>query len=400
MDGLISVAVAEALIAEHMPAFASERVPLQRAAGRILRQAVLAERDQPPFDRVMMDGIAIRWRETLPAAFKRVGVQLAGAPIAVLDDTDACIEVTTGAVLPRGCDCVIPVEQTRCGGERYHLREGVAPQRDQFIHCRGNDCVAGAKVLDPGARIGPTAMALLAANGVAQVEVAKVPSIAIIATGDELATVDAVLEEGQIRRSNDFALASALQAHGFDRATSHHVGDDAQRTRELLARLLDENDVLLLSGGVSMGQRDLVPAALEALGVRRVFHRIAQRPGKPMWFGIAPGGRAVFALPGNPVSSLVCAIRYARPALLRAMGLSAALPERVTLAADAETNPALTCFIPVHVHQDASRLWVAQAVESRNSGDFTSLAGTDGVVEVPPGQSVARAGAAVVLHRW
>ncbi len=400
MTELISVSQAQALIAGHMPSFGSERVPLERAAGRILRQAVHAEHDHPPFDRVMMDGIAVHWRATLPRDLAIAGAQMAGMRLQTLAAGDACIEVTTGAMLPAGCDCVIPVEQLQREGARYRLLDGYRPLQGQFVHRQGSDCVAGTLLLEPGTRIGAPEMALLAANGLASVEVARVPSIAIASTGDELVSVAAPIGEGQIRRSNDIAMATALRLHGFDRVTLDHVVDDEAATRDTLTHLLAEHDVLILSGGVSMGQRDYVPAALDALGVRRVFHRIAQRPGKPMWFGIGPRGQAVFALPGNPVSALVCAVRYARPALLAAMGLAAAPPEQVCLDAEVEANASLACFVPVHVRTDGQGRLLAHPVPARTSGDFSSLPRTHGVVQVPSGDRPVSVGTVLPLYRW
>lgn len=400
MSELISVAQAESLIAEHLPSFGSEQVPLHQAAGRILRQPVYAEHDHPPFDRVMMDGIAIRWHEALPGEFTLTGVQLAGMAMQVLVAGDACIEVTTGAMLPAGCDCVIPVEQTKREGDMYRLANGYQPARGQFIHSRGSDCVAGEQLLDAGTRIGAPEIALLAANGFARVEVAAMPSIAIVSTGDELVDVGSSLGEGQIRRSNDIAVATALRLHGIERIVMEHVTDDEQATRHALARLLATHDVLILSGGVSMGQRDYVPAALEALDVRRVFHRIAQKPGKPMWFGMGPRQQCVFALPGNPVSALVCAVRYVRPALLAAMGMTATPVEKVCLNASMDTHAMLTSFVPAHVHTDALGLTMAHPVPSRTSGDFSSLPRTHGVLQLPPGLGPLPAGTVAAFYRW
>jgi molybdopterin molybdotransferase len=400
MDTLIHVNEAEALIAARLPSFGSERVPLGDAAGRILRQAVDAECDHPSFDRVMMDGIAIRWRAPLPTGFRLAGAGLAGMTKAALPAEDACLEVTTGAMLPAGCDCVIPVEQTRREGDHYLLADGYRPVRGQFIHVRGSDCVAGTRVLAAGVRIGAPEVAQLAANGVARVEVATVPSVAIVATGDELVAVDAPLGEGQVRRSNDSAVAAALRLHGIDRVSMGWVADDLPSIRAMLDARLAGHDVLILSGGVSMGQRDHVPRALEELGVRKVFHRIAQRPGKPMWFGIGPRGQSVYALPGNPVSALVCTVRYVRPALLAAMGLAPAETEHVCLTAPVARHAALTCFVPVRVHCDGRGSLRAQSMPTNTSGDFTALAGTHGVVQLPPGQGDAPAGTPLPLYRW
>lgn len=400
MSDLISVSQAEALIAEHMPSFGSELVPLDEAVGRILRQPVLAEHDHPPFDRVMMDGIATHWSKDMSRRLSVAGAQMAGMARQSLPSGDACLEVTTGAILPNGCDCVIPVEQLRRDGGDYLLSDECQPLAGQFIHRQASDCAQGTQLLSPGMRLGPAEMALLAANGVAQVDVAVMPSIAIVSTGDELVNVDAPLGEGQIRRSNDTAVRAMLRLGGFARIAMEHIVDDEAATRERIAELLDRHDVLLLSGGVSMGQRDYVPAALEAQGVRKVFHRIAQKPGKPMWFGIGPRGQAVFALPGNPVSALVCATRYARPALLAAQGMPVPAPEYVVLDTEVDINAMLVSFVPARVQTDAQGRSVAYPVPSKTSGDFSSLPRTHGFIELPSGQGRAPAGTVATFYRW
>ncbi|GAA0245449.1 molybdopterin molybdotransferase MoeA [Rhodanobacter caeni] len=436
MKSLLGVTEAERRIHAHMPSFGTERVALDAAAGRVLRQTVQAERDQPPFDRVMMDGIAIastfsspcfagggwegvkllpfRSKATPPQPspalqgrageglrrFRPAGLALAGMPEQVLDDPAACIEVTTGAMLPRGCDSVIPIEQTRRDGESYVLIDGCEPAPGQFIHPRGADCREGEILMRSGMRLRAPEVAVLAAHGVAQVEVAKRPSVTIVATGDELREVDQALAPGQIRRSNDRALAAALAARGFDDVERTWIPDDLDLATHTLAGLLATRQVLVLSGGVSMGQRDFVPAALHALGVHEVLHGIAQRPGKPMWFGVGPQGQAVFALPGNPVSALVCAVRYLLPALERAIGLTATAPVKVVLTDAVATHPALTCFVPVAVQHDGHGRAMAQPQPSPTSGDFSSLPQTDGVVELAPAAGAAPGGTVAVLHRW
>ncbi len=400
MSELISVAQAQALIAQHMPRFDSERVPLDEAAGRVLRQRVLAERDQPAFDRVMMDGIAVRWHEPMQRRLRLAGLQLAGMGEQRLDDPEACIEVTTGAMLPAGCNCVIPVEQTRRDGEAYVLPEHYAPAKNQFIHPRGSDCRQGEVLLEEGARLRGPELGVLAANGVAEVEVAAVPAIAVVSTGDELVEVDAALGPGQIRRSNDRALAATLRSHGLHRITLAQVVDDLQATTAALGALIERHRVVVLSGGVSMGQRDYVPAALAALGVRKVFHRVAQRPGKPMWFGVAANGHVVFGLPGNPVSALVGVTFYVRPAVEAAMGLTDAPVERVVLADAVAVNAALTCFVPARVENDELGRALATPASVRTSGDFSSLPHTHGFVELPPGSSPVPVGTVVPFHRW
>jgi molybdopterin molybdotransferase len=381
-----------------MPSFGSERAALDVAAGRVLRQAVQAERDQPPYDRVMMDGIAIASGSS--RSFRHAGLALAGMTEQVLDDPAACIEVTTGAMLPRGCDSVVPIEQTRGEGGRFVLIEGYQPKPGQFIHPRGADCRAGETLLRSGTRIRAPEVAVLAAHGVAQVEVAQRPSVTIVATGDELREVDQALASGQIRRSNDRSLAAALATRGFDDVERTWIPDDVNVITQTLANLLATRQVLVLSGGVSVGQRDFVPAALHALGVQEVLHGIAQRPGKPMWFGIGPQGQVVFALPGNPVSALACAVRYVLPALAHAIGLTAAAPVKVVLTEPVATHPTLTCFVPVEVRHDDDGRAMAQPRSATTSGDFSSLPQTDGVVELAPAAGAAPAGTVAALYKW
>ncbi|WP_084712146.1 molybdopterin molybdotransferase MoeA [Tanticharoenia sakaeratensis] len=394
---MLEVSEAVDLIERHVGNFGTENIPLVAAAGRILRQAVDAERALPPYDRVMMDGIAVRHGEG--RVFQVLGAQRAGMPAQRLDRDDACLEVTTGAVLPEGADAVIPVERLIRNGDTVTLEDGYVMEAGQFIHRRGIDCQQGARLLDPGLRLNAPALAVLAGNGCANVEVAKVPRIGIVSTGDELVAVDAPVREWEIRASNDHAIAGALRARGFDDVSFDRIVDDLDATVATLGALLDRCDVLVLSGGVSMGTFDYVPRAMEALGVTRIFHKIAQRPGKPMWFGVGPRGQRVFALPGNPVSALTCCVRYVVPALLSAQGLLA--KERFTVRLDAEVAliPTLARFVPVRVHHDQAGQALAHPLPMPTSGDFNHLATTHGFVELPKGER-APPGTHAVFHGW
>jgi molybdopterin molybdotransferase len=399
VEGPISVAAAEALIEAHMPRFAIERIPLALAQGRILRQDIRADRDQPPFDRVMMDGIAVR-HETSRTHYRIAGTQLAGEAAMTLATSDDCLEVMTGAMLPQGADTVVPVESLRKSEGYANLTAGAVNALGQFVHRRGSDCRAGELLLSPGRMLRAPEIAVLATNGIANVEVSRLPAIAVVATGDELVDIDAQPEPWQIRRSNDHAIAAALHDAHFGRVSVHHVTDERERILGLLDELLRHQDVIVLCGGVSMGQRDYIPSALETLGVKQVFHKIAQRPGKPMWFGIAPGNKPVFALPGNPVSALVCTLRYVLPALRAASGMPASRPRAVTLAVPLTTHASLTCFIPVALEDGADGRLMAQPVPSATSGDFASLVRTDGIIELPPNALPFEAGFTAPFRAW
>ena len=402
MTTMISADEAEQLIGDRVGQFAADSRAIDGASGHILRQSIIAERDQPPFDRVTMDGMAIRFEDFSRGArrFDIAGMQAAGmTPIAMCRE-GACIEVMTGAVMPDGCDTVVAVEQTRREGSQLLVAAGYEPQRGQFIHRRGSDCQAGETLIEAGVRMRAPEIAVIAANGYGSVEVSTQPRVTILATGDELVDVESPIAAWQIRRSNDRALAALLASRGLSEVKLKHVTDDRDVLKAAIAQELDTRDVLILSGGVSMGQRDFVPGVLSELGVQRVFHKIAQRPGKPMWFGMGPKGQAVFALPGNPVSVLVCATRYVMPALLAAMGRTAPPPTRVVLAAPIDFAAALTYFVPVRMQPDAAGLPVAAPMPPQTSGDFCALTQTDGFVELPPERSHFPAGFIATYYPW
>jgi molybdopterin molybdotransferase len=399
---MLTPAEAQDLIGQNLASLPVESLPLAQCAGAVLRENIYAERDQPPFDRVAMDGIALASR-SLDAdvrAFRIQGMQPAGDPPQALEDAGACIEVMTGAVLPGGCDAVIPVEQIRiCDGEA-HLAADLAVAPWQNIHRRATDTRAGTLLLNAGVRLDAPDIAIAASAGMARIRVASQPSLAVISTGNELIEPGEPVLPHQVRRSNAYAIVAALKRQGFGRVADDHVRDDLQ---ELAARLefhLDTHDVLVLSGGVSMGRLDLVPRALADLKVRTIFHKVAQRPGLPLWFGVATSGAAVFALPGNPVSTLVCVARYVMPALFAMMGATPREPRKIALGAPITVKQPLAFFMPVRIETDDSgRAW-AMPRPTNGSGDFTALAGTDGFAELPPGPNTYPKGFVTRLHRW
>ncbi|GAJ27842.1 molybdopterin biosynthesis protein MoeA [Acidomonas methanolica NBRC 104435] len=397
-ESALGVAEAETLIRRTLRPLGTERVALGAAAGRILRETIAAERDQPPYDRVMMDGIALR--HGAPARLPILGTQRAGMPALNLTDPSGCIETMTGAMCPAGADTIVPVERiTRVDGVAT-LEPGYTPVPGQFIHRRGSDCRAGEALLSPGTRLSAPALAVLAGNGVAEVAVSRRPRLAILSTGDELVPVDGPVRDWEIRRSNEEAIAASLALHGFGEAERFWAPDDPDATMAVMTRALAERDVVILSGGVSMGDFDYVPQALEQLGVRRIFHRVAQRPGRPLWFGLGPQGQAVFALPGNPVSAMTCFTRYVLPALTAAEGATESRAVPLALAEDAPRLPDLTRFMPARLTHAASGQTLAHLLPVSTSGDFNHLGSTDGIVEIPPGDGAAPAGSAVTFHGW
>ncbi len=390
----------EAVLAA-MPQLPAETVSLEESAGRVLRQSVTAERDQPPFDRVMMDGIAIAHASFAGGgrSFRVQATQAAGDPALSLDP-DAAIEIMTGASLPQNADCIVPVERITIVDGVAKLEDGYEPGQRQFIHARASDHAAGAMLLQPGKRIAATDVAVIASAGLASIEVTRSAVTRVISTGNELVAAGEQIEPHQIRMSNGPALVALLARHGHTDCAHEHIADDPKALHERIGVHLDEADALILSGGVSMGKADYVPDVLADLGVEVLFHRISQRPGKPMWFGTGPRGQAVFALPGNPVSALVCCRQYVIPALEKAAGNTASPPEFASLASDVTFEPDLTCFQPVKLVSNAAGQVLAMPVRTNTSGDFTALSGTDGYVELAREQSHFLAGSSVFLRRW
>ena len=394
---------AEALdkILAAMPAFPAEPVPTHASPARVLKQDVIAERDQPPFDRVMMDGIAIAHRDFAAGArtYPIQATQMAGEP-AVRLEPGQCIEIMTGAALPEDADCIVPVERITTSDGAATLEEGYEARERQFIHGRASDHAAGTVLLSPGKTISPLDIAVIASAGLTQVDVARAPVIRIISTGDELIPAGEPIEAHQVRMSNGPAIISLLERHGYRDCDHSHLVDEPAVLEARIAEELEAADVLVLSGGVSMGKADYVPEILEKLGVDLVFHKVSQRPGKPMWFGMAPDGKAVFALPGNPVSALVCCRQYVIPALDKASDRTEPAPEFAALASDVTFKPDLTFFQAARLVSSAAGQLLALPVKTNTSGDFTALSGTDGYVELPRETSHFPAGTPVRLFRW
>ena len=398
----IDVSEAAALIRDRLRGWGTVRVPIDAAQGEVLRQTITAERDQPPFDRVTMDGIAIRHSAFAAGTltFRVAGTQGAGSAPIALPDAASCVAIMTGAALPPGADTVVPVERITREGQTARVEAGYVPLAGQFVHGRASDHAQGATLLPPGILLGPTEMAVLTVGGTDSVEVARRPAITVISTGDELVDVGALLGPTQIRSSNGWAIAAALASRGFLDCERVHLPDDPVVLEQELRQLLVEQDVLILTGGVSMGEFDYVPRVLQDLGMALVFHKVLQRPGMPLWFGISPAGKPVFALPGNPVSSLVCLVRYVAPALIAALGATARPEPVVRLAQEVRFEPDLTCFLPVILDYTPDGQCVAVPKPTNTSGDFIALGGTDGFVELPRGRSDFPAGYPARFFAW
>ena len=397
---MISVEAAELAILERSPRYESELCPLRESYARVLQTEVRSERAHPPFDRVAMDGIAIHFADWQAGckSFKVVGIHGAGKKAPVLKQKNACYEVMTGAVLPEATDCVIPYERLHIIDGLATLEEGLELSMRQNIHGFAEDHGAGELLLSPGALIKSPQLSVLATEGYDQVPVSRLPKITVISTGDELLEVNEKPEAWQIRRSNSFSIVGTLKAMGYD-ARDCHLKDDPNHIREGLTDALANSDILILSGGVSMGKFDFIPAVLKELEVEEVFHKITQRPGKPMWFG-AQGDKTVFALPGNPVSTIISFHRYVLPQLERSMGMRERGMMTVRLTEDIHFKKSMTYFLPVALRFTDDGEVYGEPRKTNGSGDFASLCESHGFVELPAEIDLFKAGEAYVFTSW
>lgn len=396
---MISVQEAEKLIRQHSPNYSSETVPTIEAHGRILAEDILAERENPPFNRVAMDGIAInyaQWQKSR-TSFEIKGTQAAGHPPLSLEDPSTCLEAMTGAVLPSGCDCVIPVERISIINNVASLEEGLELQQWQNVHIQGSDHSQGFTLAKTGQVLNAPEIAVTAAAGYGQVKVAKLAKVAVIATGDELVSAGVEIKPWQIRRSNTTSIVASLKSAGYD-AKEYHLKDDLDALRDKLKDLLESKDMLILTGGVSMGKFDFVPQVLKELGVEQIFHKVTQRPGKPLWFGTS-ANKSVFGLPGNPVSALINFQRYIIPQLNKSQNALCPPKLKAELVEDFTFKKNMTRFLPVCVESNGSKL-LARPQSTNGSGDFGALSGSHGFLELEAEISDFKKGHVATFYPW
>jgi molybdopterin molybdotransferase len=394
---MLTVQEATAIIHSNLIPLTAEYCLTRQAFGRVLQENITADRPIPPFDRVTMDGIVIRFSawEAGQRRFKIAATQFAGKPQITLDNPAEAIEIMTGAVCPLEADTVIRYEDLAwetIDEERFATIQVNEIQFRQNIHPEGNDQQKGDVLLETGTRLGTPEIAIAVSVGKATLKVKCLPRIAVISTGDELVETVTTPLIHQIRRSNTYALLSVLQANHYP-AQAFHWADDVAVLTTALKKILAEFDVLILSGGVSEGKADFVPQVLTDLGVQKLFHKVRQRPGKPFWFG-RTAAKAVFALPGNPVSTMMCFYRYAIPYLQALQGQK---PRSMyaCLAQDIRFMPDLTYFLPVRIACTEAGILQAQPYAGSGSGDYANLRHCDGFLELPAERNDFKAGEAL-----
>ena len=409
----VTVEEADSLIAAQIRPFPTERCGLEASAGRFLREDVYADRDFPPFDRVALDGVALAYAalERGETTFTLQATVGAGQPRITLKSDRHCIEVMTGGTLPEGADCVVPIERVERFAEIVAVRPGAPSLRMGNISPQASECPAGSLLIRSGTRLRSTHVAICAAVGLRELAVAASPAISLASTGDELVEIDRTPEPYRLRISNRYAAEAALKEAGYPRTRAFHLPDAREPLRERLAAALAGADLLVTSGGASVGKFDHLPAVLVEAGAECLFRGVRERPGLSFWFGVTGEGKPVFALPGSPVSAQILLHRFVLPylagcsgaagAVETVAGASARLPavrERATLVEAVEGQAELTRFVPVTVEPQADGRLAATPCPTGGSGDLTALGASDGFLELPPGP--ARFAAAWPLYRW
>ena len=387
------------LLVRHTPLLPAEACRIGQAAGRVLREDVRADRAFPPFDRVMMDGYALRsadWRAGR-RSFHVTGTAPAGRPtVALSEKPGACVEVMTGAPLPAGADSIVPLEEiSRPGGDDILIDGSAEVVAGRFIHRAGSDAAVGEVLLRPGTLLGSREIGVAAACGAAFLQVAALPRITVIATGDELVAVDETPRPHQIRQSNAHAIACTLRRAGHPPLHVVTLGDDARASGPALLDALAGCDWLVLTGAVSQGARDFIPALLDG-HCTRLFHGVAQRPGKPAGCWLGPAGQVIVALPGNPVAALTGLHVFGLPALAVASGMPLPVTRRVIPLGRVEALSAMTRHLPVRLGADGR----AQAAATGNSGDMIGLLDSDGFITLPPREEISGIAAAFPFTPW
>jgi molybdopterin molybdotransferase len=397
---MITVEEAEKIMQAELRNYGAEIMPFELTLGRVLAENIKADRDLPPFNRVTMDGVAIQHSalENGISSFHVKATQAAGDPPVMIFETDHCIEIMTGAALPPSVDTVIRYED-------LEMRAGLASviinpkkiQKGQNIHYQGRDKQKDDLVAAAGQLITPAIIGVIASVGETELRVKKLPRVVIISSGDELVGVEQTPEVYQIRKSNNYTIKAILQDKGIE-AAMMHIPDNPEITRKMIGERLQSFDVLLLSGGISMGKFDYIPKALEELQVQQLFHKVQQRPGKPFWFGKHENGAVVFAFPGNPVAVFMCTHRFFLPWLQASLGLKAKPIIYAVLSKDFHFQPELKYMLQVTLQVNEHGQIIATPVEGNGSGDFANLADTDAFMELPVEKNSFLAGEVYRIH--
>ena len=387
------------MVLENVALLGIERVPILSAHGRVLAEEIRSPRDIPGFDNSAMDGYAVRAAdvatasEASPVSLRVIETVGAGTMPTKRVEAGTAIRTMTGAPIASGADAIIQVEHTRGSDSKVEILAPADPK--SFIRPRGEDLREGESVMAAGKELSASDLGMLASLNRAMLDVYRKPQVAIVATGDELVDIDQTPAGAQIVNSSAYALAGAIAEAGGAPTMLRIARDTIDDTRERLSEAM-RFDVVFSTGGVSVGQFDHVKGVMDALGMRTLFHGVAQRPGRPLKFGIM-GGRPVFGLPGNPVSTMVCFYLYARPALRKMGGhRRVGLPRiRVTCAADIKVANNLTEFVRVRLERHGNEI-LATPTGNQGSGILSSLSRAEALLIGPANENLLKTGSAAI----
>jgi molybdopterin molybdotransferase len=402
----LSVTNAQACILESVKLLAAESVGLEQSLGRVLAEDVRANRDLPPYDVSAMDGYAVRSADlaNIPATLAVIEDIKAGDLPAKIVQAGQCARIMTGAPVPQGADAVIRVEDTLASTDNLvQINVAVKPGND--IRMQGEGMRDGDVVLTAGTAITPGVIGVLATVKQAQVQVYRRPRVAILSTGNELEDIDDPVNPNKIPNSNSYALMAQVQALGIEPDLLGIARDDPAELEEYLQRGL-RFDVLLVSGGTSVGVHDYVRPTVETLGVQMKFWRVAMKPGHPVAFGVlqrkvnATPRAFVFGLPGNPVSSMVCFEQFVAPALRRMMGHQRLFRRTITarLTHSVKHRPGRTEFVRVTLAKEEGGYYSATSTGAQGSGMLLSMARADGLLVIPAASTGLASGSAVTVQ--
>ena len=395
---MISVAEAIQIVRNQTRTLPAEPVSLEHARGRFLAQDVVADTDLPPFDRSQMDGYALRAGDvqTVPAKLRIVGESAAGRGWHNEMKQGEAVRIMTGAPVPSGADSVQQVELTReVNTDEVEILETVATGRS--IVRRGSEIKAGEKVLSAGERIGTAAMAVLASFGYAEITVGRRPRVAVLATGSELVAVDHKPAKDQIRDSNNFTIAAYAELAGGTIERLPLAGDDTKLLKSQIAEAAERSDIVITSGGVSVGVYDFTKPALRELGAEFFFEHVALRPGKPTVFARLPNGTLFFGLPGNPVSVSVTFNLFARTAILAMQGahVPTLRQDWAVLARSVKGAGERESYLPAELRTSEDGVLTATPLKWGGSSDFVGFVRATSLIIVPRDTGVVEAGTKV-----
>ncbi|MFP3833792.1 molybdopterin molybdotransferase MoeA [Chryseobacterium sp. SIMBA_028] len=396
---MITVQQAEDIVMSQHQDFGIEKIPYEWALGRVLAEDLLADRDFPPFDRPTVDGIAIHYSsfEKGIRSFTVQAVQSAGEPSLSVNSENECIEIMTGAALGSSVDTVIRYEDISI--DNGMARINIDVKKGQNIHLKARDKKRGDVLVKADQVITPAIIGIASSIGQTTLSVKKLPKIIIISTGDEMVSAESCPTPFQLRRSNGITIQTVLEKYKI-KADALHLNDDYEEIKKELSRCIKEYDILLMSGGVSMGKFDYLPKACEELGIEKLFHKIKQRPGKPFWFGKSENQKLIFAFPGNPVSVFMCLHRYFIPWLEKSLKIPDSGFQFAVLQNDIDFPFPLQYFAQVKLRINSSGQLTAESVDTNGSGDFSHLAETHAFIELPLEQNTFRKGEVYKVWRY